>query len=117
MGYKLTRSDWVEIYYAVEFKLTSPAVVKDAAWIRHLKSILAKIGPDGRKAFERHGAHGGCRVSFRQLMEKGRSSKAAGVGAVAALVASARRLAREALVETCQGCPEKNECKGGADET
>lgn len=71
---KLTREDWVEIYYALDSKLQlirgwseneagageseersytmfedapHPRQGDDAAWIAHLERILEAIGPDG----------------------------------------------------------------------
>jgi hypothetical protein len=42
----LTREDWTEIFYALEYKRDfSPAV--DSEWIGHLNNILDTIGPDG----------------------------------------------------------------------
>lgn len=43
----LTPSDWTGIYYALEFKLTSPAVVGDARFTKQLETIMQTIGPDG----------------------------------------------------------------------
>jgi hypothetical protein len=43
----LTKQDCAEIYYALKYKLTSPAVVGDKRWIKDLKKIIEKIGPDG----------------------------------------------------------------------
>ncbi len=43
----LSASDCTEIYYALEYKLTSPAVVDDKRWIAQLNSIIEKIGVDG----------------------------------------------------------------------
>jgi hypothetical protein len=44
----LTKSDWMEIYYAVKYKKeTSPATFGDSRWIKQLDSIMKKIGPDG----------------------------------------------------------------------
>jgi hypothetical protein len=44
---ELTGEDWEEIYYALDYKLTSPAVSGDRRWKAHLKAILETIGPDG----------------------------------------------------------------------
>jgi len=44
---KLSAADWEEIYYALDYKLTSPAVSGDKKWIAHLKAIMKTIGPDG----------------------------------------------------------------------
>lgn len=43
----LTEEDWVEIYEALAYKLTSPAVDGDRKWIAHIKAIMETIGPDG----------------------------------------------------------------------
>jgi hypothetical protein len=47
----LTHEDWTEIYYALDYKLSSPAVDGAPRWTSHLKSIMEKIGPDGDDAF------------------------------------------------------------------
>ncbi len=44
---KLTAEDWAEVYYALDYKLTSAAVASDRRWRQHIKSIMRKIGPDG----------------------------------------------------------------------
>lgn len=48
---KLTAADWEEIYYALDYKLTSPAAAGDdreaKRWRAHLRRILKTIGPDG----------------------------------------------------------------------
>jgi hypothetical protein len=44
---ELSANDWVEIYYALEYKLTSPAVQRDARYKRHLAKIMFIIGEDG----------------------------------------------------------------------
>lgn len=41
----LSTSDWIEIYYALEYKLT---LYGDQAWRAQLKRIMETIGPDGR---------------------------------------------------------------------
>lgn len=54
----LTKSEWVEIYYALETKVKaiergdygSPAVALKK-WRADLESILDKIGPDGRNMY------------------------------------------------------------------
>jgi len=47
----LTKEDWVEIYYALEYKLSSRVVQgrdrESRAWRSHLKRIIETIGPDG----------------------------------------------------------------------
>ena len=48
----LSRSDWTEIYNALESKKTSPAVGGDVKWIRQLESIQRRIGPDGTRALK-----------------------------------------------------------------
>jgi hypothetical protein len=48
----LTSSDRTEIYYALEYKLTSPAVVGDARITKQLTNIMQIIGPDGRNMRE-----------------------------------------------------------------
>lgn len=51
---KLTKEDWVEIYYALEYKLeTFPDM--DDAWTGHLEDIMEKIGVDGEEAFGKEG--------------------------------------------------------------
>jgi len=50
----LTRSDWTEIYYALEWKRDGSAAVKgDKRWTKQLNHILSVIGPDGDQAAER----------------------------------------------------------------
>jgi hypothetical protein len=53
---RLTRNDWVEIYYALDTKLLalrqgnySPEDIlgQDDAWLVHLEKIKKKIGVDG----------------------------------------------------------------------
>ena len=44
---KLSANDWAEIYYALDYKLSSPAVQGDAQWKRHLAKIMFTIGEDG----------------------------------------------------------------------
>lgn len=44
----LTRADWIEIFYALDYKLTSPTVQMDGKWMRHLRTIMDRIGPDGQ---------------------------------------------------------------------
>jgi hypothetical protein len=44
----MTHADWVEIYYALEYKLMSPAVVGDKEWEDHLNAIMDEIGEDGK---------------------------------------------------------------------
>jgi hypothetical protein len=47
----LTKEDWEEIYYALEYKRwTHPAVVIDKQWQAHIKYIMDEIGPDGEYA-------------------------------------------------------------------
>lgn len=54
--HKLTREDWVEIYYALDYKLTSAAVQGNdreaTRWRAHLKRILKTIGPDGENMYK-----------------------------------------------------------------
>jgi hypothetical protein len=40
---KFTDKQWAEIYYALEHKLTSPAVSNDPEWIGELKDIQIAI--------------------------------------------------------------------------
>ena len=47
---KISKGDWQEIYYALKYKQTSPAVEGDATWLEQLKDIVKKIGPDGDRA-------------------------------------------------------------------
>lgn len=48
----LYRTDWAEIYAALDFKLGhSPAVVDDQKWKDHLAMIMRKLGPDGQHAY------------------------------------------------------------------
>lgn len=50
-GIGLTKDDWTEIFYALQYKRdTSPAVQHDKRWTDHLDKILKKIGPDGERA-------------------------------------------------------------------
>lgn len=49
---ELTPDDWVEIYSALEYKLTSPAIGSDSEgrrWAAHLRRIMRTVGPDGCK--------------------------------------------------------------------
>ena len=50
----LTESDWMEIYYAVEYKRTSTVVryAPDACWWNQFNHILECIGPDGQDAYK-----------------------------------------------------------------
>lgn len=48
----LTDDDWVEIYYTLDARLTAPVTEGDIIWRQHLASILAKIGPDGKKMWK-----------------------------------------------------------------
>jgi len=54
----LTKEDWVEIYYALEYKLTSPALQGDdreaRRWRKHIKDIIETIGPDGNHMNDMH---------------------------------------------------------------
>lgn len=57
---KLTQEDWVEIYYALESKMEEirageygDTTESKRAWVKHLKSIMEKVGPDGETAIER----------------------------------------------------------------
>ncbi len=49
---ELTSADWEEIYYALEYKLTSPAVQgsddEAVEWREHLKQIMKTVGYDGK---------------------------------------------------------------------
>lgn len=54
----LTKSDWEEIYYAVDGKMRDIMAGKygpedepgqDGEWVAHLNAILEKIGPDGKR--------------------------------------------------------------------
>ena len=54
---KLTKEDWLEIYFALHTKVTLIATYgteaepgQDQAWIRNLRRTMAKIGPDGVRA-------------------------------------------------------------------
>ena len=50
---KLTREDWVEIYYSVRDKYESGrAVSTDSKWKDHMKEILEKLGPDAENMNE-----------------------------------------------------------------
>lgn len=40
---ELSVSDWQEVYYALEDKLSSPAVQGDSEWEQQLESIMAAI--------------------------------------------------------------------------
>lgn len=44
----MTHADWVEIYYALEYKLSSPSVKGDEEWEEHLIHIMEEIGEDGK---------------------------------------------------------------------
>lgn len=44
---ELSREDWAEIYYALDYKLGSPAVAGDREWEGHLENIMDTIGEDG----------------------------------------------------------------------
>ena len=47
----LTKEDWEEITYALEYKRDfNPAVYGDKKWVAHLNDILETIGPDGEIA-------------------------------------------------------------------
>lgn len=50
----LTAKDWAEIYYALASKLNCTTVIgcdsESRQWRGHLRSIMQKIGPDGRTA-------------------------------------------------------------------
>ncbi len=51
MNKRLTDSDWIELYYALEKKhadVSSGLYGKDSRWAEHLQNILDKIGPDGK---------------------------------------------------------------------
>jgi hypothetical protein len=52
----LTREDWGEIYEALKYKLTSPAVqghdTLSRGWREHLNEIIDEIGPDGENMTE-----------------------------------------------------------------
>jgi hypothetical protein len=47
----LDQDDWVEIYYALEFKAKSAVVDGDKKWRIHLNEIMKKIGPDGENMY------------------------------------------------------------------
>jgi hypothetical protein len=56
---KLTKADWQEIYYALQTKAIAIAsglygsedkLGQDQRWIRDLRRIMSKIGPDGLRA-------------------------------------------------------------------
>jgi hypothetical protein len=55
----LSKADWVEIYYAVESKMKGVSNGEYGTgrskkkWVKHLKSIMTAIGPDGEIAIER----------------------------------------------------------------
>lgn len=46
----LNRQDWIEIFYALESKISSG--IGDGPWRAHLEAIKKKIGPDGYRAFK-----------------------------------------------------------------
>ena len=49
----LTREDWEEIYYALEYKQGHhPAASVDEEWAGHLENIMLKIGVDGCQMLE-----------------------------------------------------------------
>jgi hypothetical protein len=54
---QLTKEDWVEIYYSVESKAKrvlageyGDTTSSKRKWVKHLESIMKKIGPDGEEA-------------------------------------------------------------------
>lgn len=51
---RLSPKDWSEIYYALDYKTTSPAVRDDTRWRNHILRIMKRIGPDGEIA-EKYG--------------------------------------------------------------
>jgi hypothetical protein len=53
----LSKEDWVEIYYALEYKLTSPAVDGDHEWEGHIEDIMEQIGPDGENMTQEQEGH------------------------------------------------------------
>jgi hypothetical protein len=51
----LTKSDWAEIYYALEYKrYYHPSVTVDEEWCDQLDNIILKIGPDGEDAYNEY---------------------------------------------------------------
>ena len=50
----LTDEDWVEIYYALVGRLDEVRRSGDRKWIRHLKQIIERIGPDGENMYRRN---------------------------------------------------------------
>jgi hypothetical protein len=49
----LRKQDWAEIAAALTSKINSAVVGADEKWIKHLKLILRKIGPDGIYSWRR----------------------------------------------------------------
>ena len=58
---KLTKADWQEIYYALLTKAIAVVCARygaetrpgqDRLWVRHLRRIMIKIGPDGLRAYK-----------------------------------------------------------------
>jgi hypothetical protein len=49
MDEKLTKEDWIEIYYALDTKAYN--IYEDAKWAAHLRNIMEKIGPDGENMY------------------------------------------------------------------
>lgn len=54
---ELTAGDWVEIYYALEYKLSNVVVRDDRRWKTHISRIMETIGPDGANMWKA-GEHG-----------------------------------------------------------
>lgn len=57
---ELTKADWVEIFYSLESKMEGVlneeygnATVSKRKWVKQLKRIMEKIGPDGELAIEK----------------------------------------------------------------
>ena len=58
---KLAKGDWQEIYYALLTKAIAVVCARygaetrpgqDRLWVRHLRRIMIKIGPDGLRAYK-----------------------------------------------------------------
>ena len=49
MALALPESEWAEIYYALDYKLTSPAVVGDRKWEKQLKRMRKQLAEQMNK--------------------------------------------------------------------
>jgi len=50
---KLSRADWIEIYYALDMKADWVEEIQgDCEWTLSLRELMGKIGPDGENMYD-----------------------------------------------------------------